>query len=287
MHFHLTHVVAPQPLQASNPMHGMHGYKEVIDTIQWGLEQLGHTVEYGQNCISTTGVNVVFGIQIMSMPLIDGLPSDTIVCNLEQIRGHGASAMKPQILEAAKRFRIWEYSEANLAVWREMRAKDVRLVPVGYSPVLRRIAKPPVQDIDVLFYGLTSQDRLSAFHSLAHSGLTTLFVCGMYGDRRDELVARSKLVANVSWLDKSKVFEIVRVSYLLANRKAVVAVVDADTAIDDDMRSAVRVTSLAGLVGDCKTLIGDDSARAALEEAGFRVMQRRDIRTALTAALAD
>jgi hypothetical protein len=287
MNFHLTHLVVEQPLYGAGPMHGMNGYKEVIDTVQWGLQQLGHSVDYGLNAVSPTAANILFGAQILSMQLLDDLPPETIVFNLEQLRGVAVADVKPQLAFAAKRFRIWEYSAANLDVWAELGAKDVRLVPVGFAPVLQRIAKPPEQDIDVLFYGLTGQNRLAGFHDIVQSGLTSLFVCGLYGKRRDELIARAKVIVNIGNYDRTNIFEIVRVSYLLANRKAVVVVIDADTVIDDDIRMAVRTTSMSELVADCKRLIGDDAARVTLEDAGFAAMERRDIRIAVRAALAD
>jgi hypothetical protein len=35
MKYHLAHII-PNPR-----MHGLNGYKDVIDTLQWGLDQLG------------------------------------------------------------------------------------------------------------------------------------------------------------------------------------------------------------------------------------------------------
>ena len=138
----------------------------------------------------------------------------------------------------------------------------------------------------MLIYGSPGQDRLGAFHYLSQSGLTTVFVCGLYGKGRDDLIGRSKLVVNINLYDRSKIFEVVRVSYLLANRKAVVADIDADTLIDADMRSAIKVTVGPELVRDCQNLVADDAARAALEEAGFAAIEKRDIRTILQRALA-
>ena len=121
---------------------------------------------------------------------------------------------------------------------------------------------------------------------LSQSGLTTVFVCGLYGKGRDDLIGRSKLVVNINLYDRSKIFEVVRVSYFLANRKAVVADIDADTLIDDDMRSAIKVTVGPELVRDCQNLVADDAARTALEEAGFAAIEKRDIRIILKRALA-
>ena len=45
---------------------------------------------------------------------------------------------------------------------------------------------------------------------------------GVYGAERDRLIARSRLVLNVHYFP-THIFEMIRVSYLLANRTAVVA----------------------------------------------------------------
>lgn len=279
MNFNLAHVI-PNP-----KLHGLNGYKDVIDTVHWGLQQLGHSVDYRLNEFAHQGTNILFGAQMVPLEIIETLPSSTIVYNFEQVRGIAPEAILPQLKAAARRLQIWDYCEDNLRIWRALGAKNPQYVPVGYAPVLQRMQKPAVQDIDVLIYGMPGQDRLGAFHYLAHAGLTVLFVSGLYGQARDELIARSKLVLNINLYAHSKIFEIVRVSYLLANRKAVVADVAEDTLIDADMRSAVFLSGGAQLVDDCKRLAGDDVARAALEEAGFQAIAQRDIRSILQKAL--
>jgi hypothetical protein len=278
VNFHLAHIV-PDKLH-----HGMNGYKEVIDTVQWGLEQLGHSVVYGLNTLSTKATNIIFGVQVLALDLLETLPADTIVYNFEQAKGWSAENLRPQLHLAARRFRIWDYSAANAGVWSSLGARRVCVVPIGYAPVLQRIQKPPLQDIDVLIYGSPANDRLGAFHHLAMSSLTTVFVCGLYGKSRDDLIARSKLIVNIHNRERSRIFEIVRVSYLLANRKAVVADLDADSEIDDDIREAVKISVAPQLVNDCRDLLADDAARAAREEAGFAIMARRDIRQILQRA---
>lgn len=280
MHFHLAHIVP------GKITHGLNGYKEVIDTVQWGLRELGHTAVYGLNTLSPNATNIIFGVQMMAQEILEQLPSETIVYNFEQGRGWSSENLKPQIKIAAERFQIWDYSEGNATVWAMLGAERVCTVPVGYAPILQRITKADVQDIDVLMYGSPGQDRLGAFHYLSQSGLTTAFVCGLYGQARDDLIGRSKLIVNVNRYDKSKIFEVVRVSYLLANHKAIVADVDADTLIDEDIRRAVKCSEGPQLVKNCQTLIDNDDARASLENAGFEIIQKRDIRVILECALA-
>ena len=268
-------------------MHGLHGYKEIIDAVQWGLQELGHTAVYGLNTLSPNARNIVFGFQVLPQETLETLPRDTIVYHFEQLRGVSPENLKPHVKTAANRFQIWDYSASNAAAWVALGARNARTVPVGYAPVLERIAKPLVQDIDVLIYGSPGQDRLGAFHYLSMSGLTTVFVCGLYGEARDDLIGRSKIIVNINVYNTSKIFEVVRVSYLLANHKAVVADIDVETSIDEDMRRAVKCSTGSELVDDCRALIYDDRARIALENIGFEIFQRRDIRVILERALSD
>jgi hypothetical protein len=275
MHFHIAHIV---PGKAA---HGLHGYKDVIDTVAWGLRELGHTVSYGLNEFSTQGRNIVFGAQVLEPAMLEQLPEDTIVYNFEQGRNLPADKIRPQMKIIARRFEVWEYSAGNMPVWEQLGALRAEVVPVGYAPILQRIARPAVQDIDVLLYGVPGQERLRAFHYLCQEGLTCMFVCGLYGAARDELIGRSRVILNINLYEHARIFEVVRVSYLMANRKAVVAPVDGDTLIDADIASGLRIANGAAILQACKQLAGDDADRRRLEEAGFDAFSRRDIRQIL------
>jgi hypothetical protein len=61
----------------------------------------------------------------------------------------------------------------------------------------------------VLISGLTNELRLNAFNALAKTGLSTVFVCGLYGTARDELISRSKIIANLSLYPEAQIFDIV------------------------------------------------------------------------------
>jgi len=266
-------------------MHGLNGYREVIDTVAWGLRELGHEVGITLNKAESSATNIVFGAQVLPVDTLRALPKGSIVYNFEQMRGLTPAQMRPEVRFIAQHFGVWEYSRDQLPSWSSLGKFDAKAVPVGYAPILQRIAAADRQDIDVLLYGLSGKGRAEAFHRISQAGLCTVFVSGLYGAARDELIARSKIVLNVNLYERSKIFEIVRVSYLLANRKAVVAVADAQTAVEDDIRPGVRFTRPEKLPVSCLELVADDGARRALEEAGFEAMSRRDIRTILAAAL--
>jgi hypothetical protein len=262
-------------------MHGLNGYKEVIDALSWGLCDLGHETAYAVNKIAPDATNIIFGAQMIPPETAQRLPPDTIIYQLEQLGG----SLKPAYRQALQTFRVWDYSPSNIAVLDRIGgAHRPKLVPIAHAPVLERIAKPGVQDIDVLIYGLAGQERLAAVYALSQSGLVTVFVSGLYGAARDALIARSKLIVNVT-LHK-RVFEIVRVSYLLANRKAVVCVLSPDMAMEPGFEKSVKISSPGSLVQDCEDLLKNDERRVALEEAGYSIFKERGISPVLAEALA-
>jgi len=258
---------------------------EVIQTIDWGLKELGHDVTYGLNQSSTSSINIIFGAQVLPIEILSQFPQDTIVYNLEQLKGIKKEQLKEGLHFSAKNFKIWEYSLLNSSVWSALNVNTQSYIPIGYTPILTRIPKFKEQDIDVLIYGMPGQDRLNVFWKLAEAGLKILFVCGMYGQERDDLIARSKIVLNVNLYNQSKIFEIVRVSYLLANKKAVVAIVDDVSSIESDISSLVKLSTMDSVVDDCIQLLADDRQREKMESDGFEIFRKRDIRDILSKVL--
>lgn len=277
--FHLMHCV-PSAL-----MHGLKGYTEVIESVDWGLNQLGHQVSYSLNRAESTATNIIFGAQVLPLDFLQQLPAGTIVYNFEQMRGLQKDQIKPTVHFYADNFRVWEYSKFNLDTWKLFGFDHAKLVPVGYAPNLTRIPKPAIQDIDILIYGSPGNNRLHAFHKLADAGLTVVYACGLYGQARDELIARAKIILNINVYFVSQIFEIVRVSYLLANRKLVVSILDANTGIEEDVSGSVVFTSIEKLVDDCVQLLVNDAERSRLENIGFENFAKRDIKEILVEAL--
>lgn len=277
--FNLMHCI-PRPR-----MHGLNGYKEVIESVEWGLLALGHEVKYSLNACDPSAKNIIFGAQVLPVEVLKQLPGDSIVYNFEQLRGLNREGIRPEMHYIANRFQIWEYSEANFDAWNLLGADNPKWVPVGYAPILSRITKPPVQDIDILIYGLSGKKRVQVFHRLSLAGFTVLFVSGLYGESRDMLIARSKLILNINLYDFAQIFEIVRVSYLFANKKAVIATRDGNTYIEMDIKKSVKFTSLETIVDDCACLINNESERSRLESVGYESFIKRDIKEILRSTL--
>jgi hypothetical protein len=108
----------------------------------------------------------------------------------------------------------------------------------------------------------------------------------VYGADRDAWIARSKIVLNLHYWD-AKIFEIVRVSYLLANRRAVVSERGADWALERDLESGIAFADYDGIVDRCVELLGDERSRRDLAQQGYQVFSARDQAAILDRALAD
>jgi hypothetical protein len=284
-HFNAVHVTG-------DGVRGTEAYREVIESVLWGLRQLGHMATYSVNNYCAGKRNIVFGGHLSPDLLID-CPDDTIYYNLEQISGdpqYDHANPKNTVKFISSKFQIWDYTGANIAAWNRLMPRyAVKLVPVGYAPILTRIENAENQDIGVLIYGAVGVQRLSVFASLGamvNEGISTVFASGVYGAGRDSLISRSKIVLNINNIYRSRIFEIVRVSYLFANSKAVVADIYPDSYIEENIAAGVIFVPTNMIVETCCDLLADETRRRQLEHQGFECFSQRDIREYLAAALA-
>jgi hypothetical protein len=259
---------------------------EVIETVRYGLVALGYRASHAVNRIEAPGPQpVLFGAHLLGPADLPNVPRGTIIYNLEQISPTSAWC-SPTYLEFLRTCRVWDYSPRNIATLAAMGVSgNVQRVPIGYMPELTRVRPAPVEDIDVLFYGSINERRAQVLSRLRAMGLNVHAVFGAYGTDRDALMARAKVVLNLHYYDTS-IFEVVRVSYALANSKAVVAEHRPGTEIDADLVDAVRLVPYDGLAQACAELVADHDARQALAARGFARMAARDEKAYLAAALA-
>jgi hypothetical protein len=244
-------------------------FREIAETLQFGLRSLGHEAQIQNNLVDPSATNIILGAHLLEPHEEKKLPTGSIVYNLEQLEG---ATISPMYLHLAKKFQIWDNSPLNMPRWNEIGcAFPPHLVEVGYVPELRRIVSRPEQDIDVLFYGSLNDHRSSVLRKLRETNVKVHAVSGVYGRERDELIARSKIVLNLDNRD-TKIFKIVRVSYLLTNSKAVVSEPSPDMGGYCD---AVAVFSAEALVEGCLDLLRNDEKRRQLERRGFEYFAGR------------
>jgi len=257
-------------------------FREVGETLAWALGALGHDVVLGEDPAPEGRRAIVLGSNLLP---ITGqrLAPDAILYNLEQIEP-GSVWLTPALLALFRRHEVWDYSARNAARYGELGLRAPRVVPIGWAPVLERIPPAPEEDVDVLFYGSLNARRQAVLDALAARGLRVDAAFGLYGVARDARIARAKIVLNVHYYE-AKVFEVVRVSYLLANGRCVVSERGADPDEERALEAGVAFAAYDDLVDTCVRLARDPAERARVAAAGRALVRRRDTRDFLRAAL--
>ncbi len=257
---------------------------EVMHSLQWGFQALGVDCSMHVNRFDAQRTNIVFGwIIAAQMGALAGLRDDTILYNFEQfserdLRGSG-------IAQLAQRFRIWDYSAANLPRWLACEPRFAPYhAPVSYAPVLSHIQPAAEQDIDLLFIGGSGPGRQARLNAVSGGPAAPSLVVlqNLWGASRDSFIGRSKLLLNIGNDNpQHRIFEVVRVSHYLANRKAAVCEAVPGAHVEADLRGALPFAAQADLPATCERLLADPAERARWAQQGFEAFAQRDVRSVL------
>lgn len=247
----------------ANYVHGA-AFDEVVTALQCALERLGYTTRQVVNDLPVGYIPIIIGAHLLPDADLRRLSAQTIIYNLEQLEDNSIWLSEP-FIAALGRCVIWDFSRRNLEEIAQ-RTGNIRLhyLPPGYVSELTCIKSAPLQDIDVLFYGSVNERRARILEQLSAAGLKVEAVFGAYGEQRNQLISRAKVVLNLHYYN-SRIFEIVRVFHLLANGKAVVAECDDQTEIDQALCKGVQIASYDKLTDACVKLVRDDELRRQLE----------------------
>jgi hypothetical protein len=258
-------------------------FTELAELLAFSLQDLGHESNICINKVAAETTNFIIGCHLLDVGWMTQVPASTIILNTEQIYDD-SSTWTAAIFQWAANFEVWDYSERNIQKLIEVGARKVKFLQIGFHQKLARIAKPAVQDIDVLFYGSLNARRRKVIHELQQRGCAARAEFGLYGKQRDELIARSKVVLNLHFYN-SQIFEIVRVFYLMTNAKAVVAEVNTTTSIDECYVGGIFPCPYEQLVRSCLDLVADEKHRLELEAKAFATIAKLPQRDFTLAAL--
>jgi hypothetical protein len=267
----------------SNPTVGG-GFRETAEGLHHALLALGHDSLLTSRLDLDECRTIVFGANHLVHYGLE-VPKNPIFYNLEQLGDDSPWMAMPEFIDLFRRYPNWDYSQANIEYLAALGLPRPTYVPIGYVPELTRIS-PAAEDIDVLFYGMLSERRYGVLKDLHDRGLRVKWLSGVLGASRDAWIARSKIVLNVHYWE-AKIFEIARVSYLLANKRVVVSERGADPTLERELESGVAFADYDELVDRCVELLGDERARRKLAERGYQAFSARDQAAIVDRALAD
>jgi hypothetical protein len=258
-------------------------FREVAETIHFGLLRLGHDSVLTDNTLISGRQHIVLGSNLIgSYPIWP--PEDSVLYNLEQIKDnhYWVNGTFPAIL---RDYSAWDYSSDNKSELKKLGITVEAVLPIGYSDRLTRIAKVADPDIDVLFIGSCNDRRLRLLERMRALGLNVVHLFGKYGEERDSIIGRAKLLLNAH-LYKAKILEIVRISYYLANGCAVLSEFGGNPDDDRQFEGGVAFAEYDDLPARALELCENRDVRLALAQRGFEIMRARPIEPLLEAALA-
>lgn len=258
-------------------------FNEIAETIHYGLLSLGYDSILTTEGMITGRQHIILGSNLLPhYPL--PLAHDAILYNLEQI-DVGSNWLRPELIDIFRRHVLWDYCKQNAVALNLLGVQVAQILPIGYTKELTRIQHALEPDIDVLFFGSINPRRQEIIDQMSADGLQVCAAFGVYGKERDALIGRAKLLLNVHFYD-AKVLEMVRISYLLANRCAVLSEHSSNPAEDDTLAEGVAFADYQDLARRARELIDSPEERTRLAQRGFEIMSNRPIADYLRAVLA-
>lgn len=258
-------------------------FHEVAESIHYGLIELGHS-----SVLTTEGAipgrrHIVLGSNLLPFQALPLAP-DAILYNLEQADSN-SPWLGAKVLGIFRQHVVWDYSERNAEGLESMGVMVACVVPIGYAKELTRFSPDPEPDIDVLFFGSMNTRRRHVIDQMLAAGLRVETRDGLYGEARDALIKRAKVVLNIHYYE-AKILEVVRLSYLLANHCAVLSERGIDAAEDAAYAEGVAFADYDRLAQRARELVDNPPERQRLMRRGFEIISARPAKNYLSAALA-
>ncbi len=253
-------IVSPSEYAHSNTFY------ELALGLQGGLAELGikaPILRWPEQ--QPKGQGIFLGANILpAFPKLQ-LPDNSIFYNLEQVT-ETSGWIQNDYLELLRRHEVWDYSQRNINELTLRGVHNVRFCGVGYAKALEHIDPDLFEDIDVLFYGSIFGRRLPILDAIESTGLRVQKLFGVYGAERDSWIARSKIVLNIHAYETTT-FEIVRCSYLWANKKCIIS--EPSDEIPHGMDDALLIAPAETLPLLCEKTASDARLRISVATRGY------------------
>jgi len=244
-----------------------HCFEEVALGLHYGAKELGLDWPIHRGPVPHGTSPLILGACLL--PNFAGIPKSAVIFNLEQCPGQWFD--RPAYCELLMSHEVWDYDAGNIAALRGI-GINAKLCRIGYVPQLSRIEKLD-EDIDVLFYGslnlrrIATVMRMGSRYMQIYTGSQT---CGerLYGEERDKAIASAKIVLNLHYYPAAR-FEIVRCSYLLANKKCVVSERGASPEYEQEFADGIAWADYGDLEAKCAELLANPAERERIAQNGF------------------
>ena len=250
-------------------------YLEIAELLNYSILELKKKSSIVYNFIDTNlnTKNIIFGAHLLNEELIKSIPKNSIVFNTEQLESINEVWKKRIIFFAKQGIELWDYSSFNLDFLKQELKIKGKLFEIGYQHKLQRIKSNNEKEIDVLFYGSINKRRKQIIDKLLKNKIKVKCLFGVYGKERDEWISRSKIVLNLHMYE-TKIFEIIRVFYLLTNGISVISEFDKNTKFNTKLINGVKRCTYEEIEKNIIFLLENDKERLNLGINGNNIIKK-------------
>ncbi|MDE3059588.1 MAG: hypothetical protein KGJ06_01085, partial [Pseudomonadota bacterium] len=258
-------------------------FDEVAVGLQSAFRTLGYDVPVVRDAADIKGTALVLGPHLAPYLKIT-LPENLILFNLEQVHP-GWGWFKPDYgyIELLKKYPVWDFSLRNIAALKKLGIESAVHCGIGYAEELTRIPAAE-EDTDVLLVGTRQPRRDAVLDALRRQGAKVHQLAEAFGEERDQWLARSKVHLNIHQAQEN-LFEIVRVSYLLANKRFVISESGPDKDAERRFRGGVVFCRHEEMAERALYYLEHPEERARIAERGFEIIRSMPQSGFLAAAL--
>ena len=261
-------------IKPNNYIHSL-AYLEIAELLHYSVLELNKNSKISYNFIDINPKvkNIIFGAHLLNDDMINSIPSNTIIFNTEQIESINEIWKRRILLLASKGIIFWDYSNHNLDLLLTKLNVKGRLFEIGFQKNLQRIKMNDNKEVDVLFYGSLNNRREKIINSLLKNNVKVKCLFGVYGKDRDDWIGKSKIVLNLHYYE-SKIFEIVRIFYLLINAIPIVSEVDENTKLNNNYLKGIKGSSYEDVEKNILSLLENEKERKLIGLNGFNIIKK-------------
>ena len=261
-------------IKPNNYVHSL-AYLEIAELLHYSVLELNKNSKISYNFIDINPKvkNIIFGAHLLNDDMINSIPSNTIIFNTEQIESINEIWKRRILLLASKGIIFWDYSNHNLDLLLTKLNVKGRLFEIGFQKNLQRIKMNDNKEVDVLFYGSLNNRREKIINSLLKNNVKVKCLFGVYGKDRDDWIGKSKIVLNLHYYE-SKIFEIVRIFYLLTNAIPIVSEVDENTKLNNNYLKGIKGSNYEDVEKNILSLLENEKERKLIGLNGFNIIKK-------------
>ena len=261
-------------IKPNNYVHSL-AYLEIAELLHYSVLELNKNSKISYNFIDINPKvkNIIFGAHLLNDDMINSIPSNTIIFNTEQIESINEIWKRRILLLASKGIIFWDYSNHNLDLLLTKLNVKGRLFEIGFQKNLQRIKMNDNKEVDVLFYGSLNNRREKIINNLLKKNVKVKCLFGVYGKNRDDWIGKSKIVLNLHYYE-SKIFEIVRIFYLLTNAIPIVSEVDENTKLNNNYLKGIKGSNYEDVEKNILSLLENEKERKLIGLNGFNIIKK-------------